>query len=351
MPWIKHVWVVLRVESHWKVALSWVLARSKINWLRSLLESRHSRREWSCAFVCLEKKEVIGRSTSQRLLHKTSWLVLTDSRPLLILLLRIFNRSSWSWAKETRRGLSTHNSLLSSDFLGSKFLLDKRVSLVASRSWSIEFDVRMNRCKLLFSCSKCTDWGLPTPSFIEIIIRLILLWTRSIVRLNLVSSSSPEVVGSVCSSAGLKHILVGCRPDIRVLVQHELTFVYLGISAAEELQEFLLRRFEEVTLLEDVLVGSWLDFRLNEFLLQQMGLFLYHVLCFCLYWQLLHELTFLIIERISWWQQAAHHVHADWILLLVVVTWTWILKQLPLDVWLPLRLVRRPSWCSCLFLD
>jgi hypothetical protein len=82
-----------------------------------------------------------------------------------------------------------------------------------------------------------------------------------------------------------------------------------------------------------------------------MGLFLYHVLCFRLNWQLLNELTFLIIQRIRWWQQAAHHVHADWILLLVVVTWTWIFKQLPLDVWLPLSLVGRPSWCSCLFLD
>ena len=110
-----------------------------------------------------------------------------------------------------------------------------------------------------------------------------------------------------------------------VLVLNEILLVDLVIGGAKELEEVLLLVGMEVTLLEEVLMGTGLHLRLDILLSHDMS-FLFDgvfILCFCwhfLYKPMVISLSFiLILQDIFLLQNALHHLPGNTLVLLIII--------------------------------
>jgi hypothetical protein len=115
-----------------------------------------------------------------------------------------------------------------------------------------------------------------------------------------------------------------------LLTLYEVLILNLIISSAKELQKVLLMNRPKVTLLDKVLMGSWLNFGLHVFLSHHMSLFFVGILGFGLGWHFLDQAvvvllpTIFVIKNIFLLEDSFHHLTRDGLMLLVVVGRTWI---------------------------
>ena len=150
---------------------------------------------------------------------------------------------------------------MSSDFLLSKFLLNKRCCFICA--WSRFLISYIQFRKLLFSSPKSSDVCLPILSC-DACIHIILHWTWIII------STKKHVFSIRCKSSCISSLdyvgitksfcisIVSSRSKIIIFTQNKVLLFYLAISRPKELKIILFLLMCKITLFVDILILSWL---------------------------------------------------------------------------------------------
>ena len=249
-------------------------------------------------------------------------------------------RSCWCRSEEAALGLALDLDVLALQLSHLVFLLEQALAWIASWSWD--------------ACTRgllCVEWGelplsgtegadvrLPTLGIKRLSMLWVLLRSRICIAVEEEILSSGNETGSVRSTAflgleGVAVLFVWTWTNLVVLAVNEVICSDLCISRAEELEVVLLLGLPEVTLLKYILMGSRLNPACHVFLLHYVPLFLACILALSLGGQFLDQLlvivsaSILLFEYRLLLQDALHHFHTNWLLLLIILAWSRILLQ------------------------
>lgn len=247
-------------------------------------------------------------------------------------------RSCWCRSEEAALRLALDLDVLALDLLHLVFLLKRSLAWIAARSWDacVRGLLCMEWGKLPLRGAEGADVRLPTLGIKRLTLSWVILRSRIWIAHEEEILSSGNETGSVRSTAywgleGVGILFVWTWANLVVLIVNEVICFDLCISRAEELEVVLLLLLPEVTLLKYILMGSRLNPALHVFLLHYVLLFLACILALSLGGQFLDQLlvivgtSVLLFEYRLLLQDALHHFHTNWLLLLIILAWSRIL--------------------------
>lgn len=262
-----------------------------------------------------------------------------------VLIQLVIKRSGARGGEEAAGSLCLYLHFITSDFFGVIFLRHKAGWSILARSWLTCVLFAYLR-EFLLCGTKGSDVGLPVLCSKWLIRRcdIILLWPWIIISIEKEVFSVGNETSSVRSSDRLwgkwLAVLVICSWTHNcVSVVQEIVLLDLAVSGSKELKKILFLLLSKVALFVNVLVGTWLNFARVELLLQDVPFLFRGLISFGLSRELLHKLMVVVIPLLFVFENgflledASHHLHADWLLLLIVVSRTWILFVLLTDRW------------------
>lgn len=264
--------------------------------------------KWSAKLIVFEKQKVIGSASRQlKLTYLLFIFILPCSRPMeLNIRLQLWIKTPCgSWSKSIALLLTLNFGCLTPDLFIGVLLGDEWLCGITPWPRHIVFRacLLLHRRKLALSGTKSSNISLPVLSVESRVCSRILLGTR--VRISTKKHVFPirRETCCVCPPCllGLERprvCLVRPRPQILILALYKVLVFNLVIGCSKELEEILLVHRSKVTLLDQVLMSSWLDLGLHVLLPHDVSLLLVGILRLGLCRHFLHKSIVVLLPSV-----------------------------------------------------